>query len=180
MKSLNVAEAREVCKNQEKWRSILSVLPLRETGVKVFMCKYCFQIALLSLLVAASQAGLIAIDSGHDQAVSSQSIVRHDQSTTHHEPIYQQTAQVYHQAAPVYQQSAPIYQQSAPIYHQSAQVYHQQAPVYHQTAPIIQHHHVAPVVEHQAPITHYSAPIATKVITPVAYAQDHIEEHVSG
>lgn len=130
---------------------------------------------VLSALVVACHAGVIDVDQGHGHAVSSQSIIRHDQ----------QAHQTLHQQAPIYQQSTKILQHSAPIYQQAAiqhftPLVQHSSPIVHHVAPVVEHsepiyHHVAPVVHHAAPITHYS-----KVVSPIAVGhQEQIEEQVS-
>ncbi|XP_075971018.1 uncharacterized protein LOC142973266 [Anticarsia gemmatalis] len=84
-------------------------------------------------LLAAANAGLL----GHGHAVSSQSIVRHDEA--HVAPVHYAAAPVAHYAA-------------APVAHYAA------APVAHYAAPIA--HYAAPVAHHVAPVAHYAAPVA--------------------
>ncbi|XP_060801091.1 cuticle protein 18.6-like [Amyelois transitella] len=86
------------------------------------------KILAFGALVAAANAGLY----GHGHAVSSQSIVRHDES--HH--------------------SAPLVH-AAPVAHYAAPVAHYAAPVAHYAAPAA--HYAAPVA-HYAPVEHYAAP----------------------
>lgn len=98
-------------------------------------------------MLALCQAG---IEDGHGQAVSSQSIVRHN------EPTYQTT----HNFSPVIEHAAPVYQQA---YLQHG------APVVHAN-PLIQH--LAPAAIHHAPVVQH--------ITPVDIGRsEHVEEHVS-
>jgi hypothetical protein len=97
-----------------------------------------FQIVALCAFVAVSQAGLLAepVHYSSADAVSSQSIVRHDQ---HAAPIAKVAV-----AAPVYHAAAPVYHAAAPVYHAPAPVYHAAAPIYH-AAP-------APIAYHAAPV----------------------------
>lgn len=88
-----------------------------------------FQIVVVCAVVAACQAGLLH----HAPAVSSQNIVRHDQ-TIHHEVPIHYSAPVYH-AAPSH--AGPIH--SGPIH---------AAPIH--TAAI----HSAPIAIHAAPAHH--------------------------
>ncbi|CAH0627009.1 unnamed protein product [Chrysodeixis includens] len=71
------------------------------------------KIVALSALLAAANAGYY----GHGHAVSSQSIIRHD------EPA--------HYAAPVAHYAAPIVHYSTPVVHYAAPVAHYAAPVAH-------------------------------------------------
>ncbi|KAM3962330.1 cuticle protein-like [Aphomia sociella] len=92
----------------------------------------------LCALVAVSQAGLLPepVHYSSAAAVSSQSIVRHDQPHA--------TKLV---AAPVAKiaVAAPVYHAAAPVYHAPAPVYHAPAPIYHAPAPIA--YHAAPVTK---------------------------------
>ncbi|XP_059052333.1 calphotin-like [Achroia grisella] len=85
------------------------------------------KIVALCAVVAVSQAGLLPepVHYSSAAAVSSQSIVRHDQP------------QAKLLAAPVAKiaVAAPVYQAAAPVYHAPAPVYHAPAPVYHAPAP---------------------------------------------
>ncbi|CAH3821334.1 cuticle protein 8-like [Pieris brassicae] len=105
------------------------------------------KVVVFCALVAVSSAGLLpaAVHYSSAAAVSSQSIVRHDQ---------QQAKLAI--AAPVAYQAAPVAYQAAPVYHAPAPVYHSApAPVAYHTAP-------APVAYHAAPV-HYAAPVAKVV-----------------
>lgn len=94
----------------------------------------------------------ILVEDNHGHAVSSQSIVRHDQ------PTHQLNA---HYTTPILTHTV----QSAPLVHQS---YYQQAPVVH-AAPLV--HHGAPLVHHSAPLVH-TAPIS------VGHETHEAEQHV--
>lgn len=112
------------------------------------------QVALISALVAVCQAGILVEQNQGHHAVSSQSIVRHDQ------PSHQQNI---HYATPVLTHSAPILTHSAPVLTHSANI------LTH-SAPIVQH---SQILSHSAPLVHH-APVA------VGHAQVHqVEEHVS-
>ncbi|XP_031769463.1 cuticle protein-like [Galleria mellonella] len=93
------------------------------------------KIVVLCALVAVSQAGLLAepVHYSSAAAVSSQSIVRHDQP--------QATKLV---AAPVAKIAV-----AAPVYHAAAPVYQAAAPVYHAPAPVAYHAPIAKVVAQQ-------------------------------
>ncbi|KAM3962329.1 uncharacterized protein ACR2FA_003560 [Aphomia sociella] len=90
---------------------------------------------VLFALVAVSQAGLLAepVHYSSAAAVSSQSIVRHDQPHV--------TNLV---AAPVAKIAV-----AAPVYHAPAPVYHAPAPVYHAPAPVAYHAPIAKIIAHQ-------------------------------
>ncbi|XP_045485688.1 cuticle protein 8-like [Pieris rapae] len=105
------------------------------------------KVVVLCALVAVSSAGLLpaAVHYSSAAAVSSQSIVRHDQ---------QQAKLAV--AAPVAYQAAPVYHAApAPVYHTApAPVAYHAAP-----APVTYHAAPAPVAYHAAPV-HYAAPVA--------------------
>ncbi|XP_053602887.1 uncharacterized protein LOC128670896 [Plodia interpunctella] len=140
------------------------------------------KITYLCALVAVSQAGLLAEPVHYSEAVSSQSIIRHD------EP--QQIATKYVSApvaklsvAPVSYQ-APVYYQSNPVKYsvESSHVYQQPqitklvAPVTkYVTAPVVQKVVSAPVY-HSAPVS-YSAPV--QYSAPIAKVVAHEPEIVS-
>ncbi|CAF4898675.1 unnamed protein product [Pieris macdunnoughi] len=94
------------------------------------------KVVVLCALVAVSSAGLLpgAVHYSSAAAVSSQSIVRHDQ---------QQAKLAI---------AAPVAYQAAPVYHAAP------APVYH-SAPAPVAYHAAPVAYQTAPV-HYTAPVA--------------------
>lgn len=90
---------------------VVTVVCVRSAGSDVCL----LQVLALSALLAVCQAGLLPVAAPHYSsaaAVSSQSIVRHDQ---HAAPAKLVAAPVAYQAAPLYH-SAPVYQ-SAPVYH---------------------------------------------------------------
>ncbi|CAF4898709.1 unnamed protein product [Pieris macdunnoughi] len=96
------------------------------------------KVVVLCALVAVSSAGLLpaAVHYSSAAAVSSQSIVRHDQ---------QQAKLAI---------AAPVAYQAAPVYHAAP------APIYHAApAPVAYHAAPAPVAYHAAPV-HYAAPVA--------------------
>lgn len=92
--------------------------------------------------MAVCNAGLI--EEGHGQAVSSQSIIRHDQPA--HGAQY---APIVAHAAPILTHSAPIVQHAAPLIHS------------------------APIVQHLAPVAHvaHAAPIAVARAEPI---EEHV------
>ncbi|CAG9560603.1 unnamed protein product [Danaus chrysippus] len=128
------------------------------------------KVLTLSAVLAVAAAGLIAEPHySSAAAVSSQSIVRHDQ------PHAVAAAPVAIHAAPVAIHSAPIAYQAAPVHYSSAgavssqsiQRHDQQraaiavAPVAHYAAAPVAHYAAAPVAHYAAaPVTHYSSPIA--------------------
>ncbi|CAH3821647.1 unnamed protein product [Pieris brassicae] len=119
------------------------------------------KIVALCALVTVSSAGLLpaAVHYSPAAAVSSQSIVRHDQ---------QQAKLAI--AAPVAYQAAPVYHAApAPVYHSApAPVAYHAAP-----APVVYHAAPAPVAYHAAPV-HYAAPVA-KVLAPEEIAHPKYE-----
>ncbi|XP_068630697.1 cuticle protein 7-like [Battus philenor] len=91
------------------------------------------QITVVSILVALCQGGLI--EDGHNQAVSSQSIVRHDQpaSNVAAGPIVQHSAPLLQQSA-ILQHSAPIVHAAihAPVALARAEQYEESAPAHYE------------------------------------------------
>lgn len=114
---------------------------------------------VFSGLLAFCQAGLIE-EHGHGQAVSSQSIVRHD------EPSLQQQQQ--HYTPVVAQHSAPVLRRAVPVLEQTAYLQHG-APIVHAT-PLVQH--VAPAAIHHAPVVQHISPVA------IGHGEQ-VEHHVS-
>ncbi|XP_063621397.1 cuticle protein 8-like isoform X2 [Cydia splendana] len=97
------------------------------------------KLVALCAFVAVSQAGLLPEPHySHAEAVSSQSIVRHDEQPYHSAKLIAAPVAKLAVAAPVAYHAAP-----APV-------------VYHHAAP-------APVAYHAAPAVHYAAPIAKVV-----------------
>ena len=125
---------------------------------------YHFQVAVISALLAFCQAGLI--EDGHGQAVSSQSIVRHDEPSQH-------LGQQQH-FTPVLEHGGQILQHSGPILHHAAPVIGQTAYLQH-SGPIV---HAAPLVQHVAPAIHHT-PVVQQY-SPVAIGHnEQVEQHVS-
>lgn len=134
-----------------------------------------FQLVALCALVAASQAGLLPAAPQHyspAEAVSSQSIVRHEQPQT-----YTTKLTKYAVAAPVAYHSAPAHYSSAESVSSQSIVRHEQpaklvaAPVYHAApAPVYQSYHAAPapVTYHAAPaqVSYHAAPVTKVVAQP--------------
>nr|BAB32480.1 cuticle protein [Bombyx mori] len=117
-----------------------------------------FKIAVVCSILAICQGGVI--DEGHGHAVSSQSIVRHDepshQATAHYTPVLSH-------AAPVLTHAAPLIQHAGPIVHA--------APVEHSS-----YIHASPVVQHFSPVQH--APVVHHAAIPIAVEHsDHVEDH---
>ncbi|XP_047986099.1 LOW QUALITY PROTEIN: cuticle protein 8-like [Leguminivora glycinivorella] len=136
------------------------------------------KIAVFSALVAICSAGLILEDShnqGHGHAVSSQSIIRHDQPSHHvesHDSHY--ATPVAHTIIAQSSLGHSYEEHSAPLFH-AAPVVHA-TPVVH-SAPIV---HAAPIVHqtaqiHHAPIVQHVAPVTT--ISVGHDHHEHIEEH---
>ncbi|XP_063820986.1 cuticle protein 8-like isoform X1 [Ostrinia nubilalis] len=130
------------------------------------------KLVALCALVAVSQAGLLPAAPVHyspAEAVSSQSIVRHEQPQAYSTKLV---------AAPVAYHSAPVAYHSAPAHYSSAEsvssqsiVRHEQpaklvaAPVYHAApAPVAYHAAPAPVTYHAAAAPVYHAAPVTKVV----------------
>ncbi|KAJ2939692.1 hypothetical protein O0L34_g14412 [Tuta absoluta] len=91
------------------------------------------KIVAFGALLAAANAGLLP----HGHAVSSQSIVRHDDG--HYADGHYAAAPVAHYAA------APVAHYASPVVHA--------APVAHYAAPVA--HYAAPVAHYAAPVAHY-------------------------
>ncbi|XP_037301017.1 cuticle protein [Manduca sexta] len=72
-------------------------------GYRHLLVKMFSKIVAISALLAAANAGLL----GHGHAVSSQSIVRHDEAVVHAAPVAHYAAPVAHYAAPVAHYAAP-------------------------------------------------------------------------
>ncbi|XP_026740128.1 cuticle protein 8-like, partial [Trichoplusia ni] len=135
-----------------------------------------FQVVALCAFVAAAQAGLLSAPAHYSpaEAVSSQSILRHDQA--HAAPLAKIAV-----AAPVAYHSAPVAYHAAPAHYSSAAavssqniVRHDQpaavaAPVAYHAAPAVATYHAAPApaVYHAAPahVAYHAAPV-------VAHAED--------
>ncbi|KAJ8732850.1 hypothetical protein PYW07_015449 [Mythimna separata] len=111
------------------------------------------KIVALSALLAAANAGYL----GHGHAVSSQSIVRHD------EPA--------HYAVPVAHYAAPVAHYAAPVAHYAA------APVAHYAAPVV--HYAAPAAHYDGHDTyaHPKYDFAYSVADP--HTGDHKSQHES-
>lgn len=142
-----------------------------------------FQFVALCALVAATQAGLLPAAPVHyspAEAVSSQSIVRHEQPQTYTTKLVAAPVTKYAVAAPVAYHSAPVQYSSAQSVSSQNIVRHEQptklvsaAPVYHAApAPVTYHAAHAPVSYHAAPAQVYHA-------APVAKVLAHPEELVS-
>ncbi|CAG4938140.1 unnamed protein product [Colias eurytheme] len=111
------------------------------------------KVVVLCAFVAVSSAGLLPAQGHYSSAaaVSSQSIVRHDQPQAYAAPVAKLAAPAVYHAAP------------ASVYHAAPAAVYQAAPaqVYH-SAP-------APVAYHAAPV-HYAAPVAKVVAQPEEFA----------
>ncbi|XP_075970748.1 uncharacterized protein LOC142973080 isoform X1 [Anticarsia gemmatalis] len=71
------------------------------------------KIVAFGALLAAANAGLL----GHGHAVSSQSIIRHDEPLHYAAPVAHYAAPVAHYAAPVVHHVAPVAHYAAPVAH---------------------------------------------------------------
>ncbi|XP_049866200.1 uncharacterized protein LOC126366900 [Pectinophora gossypiella] len=113
------------------------------------------KIVALCALVAVSQAGLLP-EPHYQSAVSSQSIVRHDEG---------QTAKLAYQAAPVAYHAAP-----AVSYHAAP------AAVTYHAAPVAKVAVAAPIAYHApAPVAYHAAPVAKVLAQPEEYAHPKYE-----
>ena len=134
-----------------------------------------FQIVALCAFVAVAQAGLLAAPAHYSSAaaVSSQSIVRHDQAA----PV---AKLAYHAAPAVAYQAAP----AAVTYHAApAQVSYHAAPaqVYHAAPAQVYHAAPAQVAYHAAPaaVAYHSAPVAKVIAQPEEIAYPKYEYNYS-
>ncbi|XP_072940717.1 uncharacterized protein [Epargyreus clarus] len=116
------------------------------------------KIIALCAVVAVSQAGLVPAPAHYSSAaaVSSQSIVRHDEPQGIATKLVAAPVAKLAVTAPVYHAAAPVYHAAAPVYHSAAPVYHAAAPVYHAPAPIA--YHAAPVAKVIAREEEYAHP----------------------
>ncbi|KAL0840229.1 hypothetical protein ABMA28_015518 [Loxostege sticticalis] len=153
------------------------------------------KLVALCALVAASQAGLLPAAPQHyspAEAVSSQSIVRHEQPQTYTTKLtkYAVAAPVAYHAAPVAYHSAPAHYSSAESVSSQSIVRHEQpaklvaAPVYHAApAPVYQSYHAAPapVTYHAAPaqVSYHAAPVSKVVAQPEEIAYPKYEYNYS-
>ncbi|XP_049866262.1 cuticle protein 8-like [Pectinophora gossypiella] len=135
------------------------------------------QVVFLSVFVAICHAGVLVEDNHH--AVSSQSIVRHDQpahqlNTHFATPVLTHATPIIQHAAPIIQHATPIVHHATPIVHHAAPIVHHAAPIVHHAAPIV--HHAAPVVQHVAPLVQHlqAAPVEVHA-QPEEYAPAHYE-----
>ncbi|KAJ8731905.1 hypothetical protein PYW08_014635 [Mythimna loreyi] len=123
------------------------------------------KVVALCAFVAVAQAGLLAAPAHYSpaEAVSSQSIVRHDQAQLHAAPV----AKLAVAAAPVAYHSAPVAYHSAPAQYSSAAAVSSQNIVRHDqpalhAAPARLAYHAAPaqVAYHAAPaqVSYHAAP----------------------
>ncbi|NP_001166667.1 cuticular protein RR-2 motif 98 precursor [Bombyx mori] len=127
------------------------------------------KIVVLCALVAVSKAGLLAAPVHYSpaEAVSSQSIVRHDQPQLHTAKLAVATPVAYH-AAPVAYQAAPVAYHAAPVAYQAAPVAYHTSPLRYSSAESVSSQNI---VRHDQPQTiQYAAPVAKlAVAAPVAY-----------
>ncbi|KPJ15643.1 Cuticle protein, partial [Papilio machaon] len=129
-------------------------------------------IVTLCAVVAVSQAGLLpaAVHYSPAAAVSSQSIVRHDQPALATKLVAAAPVAKLAVAAPAVYHAAPAVYHAAPsVYHSAPAVYHSAPAVYH-SAPAVYHASPAPSVYQAAPVR-YAAPVAKVLAQPeeIAY-----------
>ncbi|XP_047526764.1 cuticle protein 19-like [Vanessa atalanta] len=144
----------------------------------------------LSAVLAVASAGLLAEPHySSAAAVSSQSIVRHDQPHAVAAKIVAAAPVAYH-AAPVAYHAAPVAYQTSPVHYSSAAAVssqsiqrHDQAhgAVTHYAAAPVAHYATAPVAHYAAaPVAHYAAaPVAHYAAAPVAHYAAPVHKIVS-
>ncbi|XP_046960573.1 histidine-rich protein PFHRP-II-like [Vanessa cardui] len=146
------------------------------------------KILSLSAVLAVAAAGLIAEPHySSAAAVSSQSIVRHDQPHAVAAKIVAAAPVAYH-AAPVAYHTSPVAYQSSPVHYSSAAAVSSQsiqrhdqpqATVAHYAAAPVAHYSAAPVAHYAAaPVTHYAAaPVAHYAAPAHRIVSAHEEEY---
>ncbi|XP_046960830.1 cuticle protein-like [Vanessa cardui] len=137
------------------------------------------QVLSLSAVLAVAAAGLIAEPHySSAAAVSSQSIVRHDQphavaaKIVAAAPVAYHAAPVAYHAAPVAYHTSPVAYQPSPVHYSSAAAVSSQSIQRHdQPHATVAHYAAAPVAHYSAaPIAHYAAaPVAHYAASPVAH-----------
>ncbi|XP_062530797.1 cuticular protein RR-2 motif 102 isoform X1 [Bombyx mori] len=136
------------------------------------------KIVALTAVLAVSSAGLLPEPHySSAAAVSSQSIVRHDQPQLH-ATKYVAAAPVAVHAAPVAYHAAPVAYHSAPAHYSSAGAVSSQTILRHDQPHATNYIAAAAPVHYASPV-HYAAPVA-KVITPahkVLLSAHHEEEY---
>ncbi|XP_045446120.1 cuticle protein 19-like [Melitaea cinxia] len=142
----------------------------------------------LSAVLTVAAAGLLA-DPHYSSAaaVSSQSIIRHDEShNVAAAPVAYHAAPVAYHAAPVAYHASPVhYSSAAAVSSQSIQRHDQPhasvavAPVAHYVAAPASHYAAAPVSHYAAaPVAHYAAAPVARYATPVhSIVSAHEEEY---
>lgn len=144
------------------------------------------QLVALCAFVAVSQAGLLpaAVHYSPAEAVSSQSIVRHDQPAIATKfvaaaPVAKLAVPAYH-AAPVHYSSAASVSSQSIVRHDQPATKLVAAPVYHAPAPVAYHAAPAPVTYHAAPahVAYHAAPTVAYHAAPVAKLYAHHEEEI--
>ncbi|XP_045446121.1 cuticle protein 19-like [Melitaea cinxia] len=142
----------------------------------------------LSAVLAVAAAGLLA-DPHYSSAaaVSSQSIVRHDEShNVAAAPVAYHASPIAYHAAPVAYHASPVhYSSAAAVSSQSIQRHDQPhasvavAPVAHYVAAPASHYAAAPVSHYAAaPVAHYAAAPVARYATPVhSIVSAHEEEY---
>ncbi|XP_047526763.1 cuticle protein-like [Vanessa atalanta] len=149
----------------------------------------------LSAVLAVAAAGLLAEPHySSAAAVSSQSIVRHDQPHAVAAKIVAAAPVAYH-AAPDAYHAAPVAYQTSPVHYSSAAAVSSQsiqrhdqphgsvavAPITHYAAAPVAHYATAPVAHYAAaPVAHYAAaPVAHYAAAPVAHYAAPVHKIVS-
>ncbi|CAH2107156.1 unnamed protein product [Euphydryas editha] len=142
----------------------------------------------LSAVLAVAAAGLLA-DPHYSSAaaVSSQSIIRHDEShNLAAAPVAYHAAPVAYHAAPVAYRASPVhYSSAAAVSSQSIQRHDQPhatvavAPIAHYAAAPVAHYAAAPVAHYAAaPVAHYAAAPVARYAAPVhRIVSAHEEEY---
>ncbi|CAH2107157.1 unnamed protein product [Euphydryas editha] len=146
------------------------------------------KILSLSAVLAVATAGLLA-DPHYSSAaaVSSQSIIRHDEShNLAAAPVAYHAAPVAYHAAPVAYRASPVhYSSAAAVSSQSIQRHDQPhatvsiAPIAHYAAAPVAHYAAAPVAHYAtAPVAHYAAAPIARYAAPVhRIVSAHEEEY---
>ncbi|XP_045446123.1 cuticle protein 8-like [Melitaea cinxia] len=138
----------------------------------------------LSAVLAVAAAGLLAEPHySSAAAVSSQSIVRHDEShAAGASPVAYQAAPIAYHTAPAAYHAAPVAYHAAPVArHDQHNAAVAVAPVTHYSSAPVAHYAAAPVTHYSAaPVAHYAAaPVAHYAAAPVAHYAAPLHKIVS-
>ncbi|XP_068630615.1 cuticle protein 8-like [Battus philenor] len=139
------------------------------------------KIVALSAVLAVTAAGLLPQPHySSAAAVSSQSIVRHDQAL-HAAPVALRAAPLAYQAAPVAAYAAPARLSAGHAVSSQSILRHDQprasygiAPVAYAAAPA---HYAAPIISHAAPVITHAAPIISHAAPAARLVAAHHEEY---